>query len=281
MTRSVLALAAGAWLLVVILAAALSPLLAPFDPIQPVGPALASPGDGSLLGSDELGRDLWSRMVFGARVSLAAALLAALLTVSIGGILGLAAAMRGGWVERVIVWGTNAMLAIPGLLLALMLMTALGPGVGTIILAVGLGGAPGFARLSRPVFLTARQTDYAQAARALGAGQPWVAAYHVLPNARTGLLSLATTHVAWAFVGITTLTFLGLAGNPSLPEWGAMLNSGRSHLVDSPHLALWPGTAIALTVLSIQYLGSWFTRREKDWMASGQDSSPSEDRNRS
>jgi peptide/nickel transport system permease protein len=262
MTRRVLALAACAWLAVVILAAALSPLLAPSDPIQPVGAALASPGKGSLLGTDELGRDLWSRMLFGARVSLAAALLAALVTVSLGGILGLAAAMRGGWVERVILWVTNAMLAIPGLLLALMLMTALGPGVGTIILAVGFGGAPGFARLSRPVFLAARQTDYTRAAQALGAGQPWVATRHVLPNASTALLSLTTTHVAWAFVGITTLTFLGLAGNPSLPEWGAMLNSGRSHLVDAPHLALWPGTAIALTVLSIQYLGSWITRRE-------------------
>jgi peptide/nickel transport system permease protein len=246
----------------VILGALFSSLLAPFDPIQPVGTALASAGNGSLLGTDELGRDLWSRMLFGARFSLAGAMLAALLTVSLGGLLGLAAAMRGGWVERLITWGTNAMLAIPGLLLALMLMTALGPGMGTILLAVGLGGAPGFARLSRPIFLTARQSDYARAARALGAGQPWVAARHVLPNARTPLLSLATTHVAWSFVGITTLTFLGLAGNPSLPEWGAMLNSGRAHLIDAPQLALWPGTAIALTVLSIQFLGTWITRRE-------------------
>jgi peptide/nickel transport system permease protein len=280
MTRHALSLAASAWLAVVILAALFSPLLAPSDPIQPVGAALASPGNGVLFGTDELGRDLWSRMLFGARISLTAALLAALVTVSLGAILGLAAAMRGGWVERVILWGTNAMLAIPGLLLALMLMTALGPGVGTIILAVGIGGAPGFARLSRPVFLAARKADYAQAAHALGAGQPWVAARHVLPNALTPLLSLATTHVAWAFVGITTLTFLGLAGNPSLPEWGAMLNSGRAHLVDAPHIALWPGTAIALTVLSIQYLGGWITRRETK-TASGADSSQAEDRNQS
>jgi peptide/nickel transport system permease protein len=260
-TRRILALAACAWLAAIISVALLSPWLAPADPIQPVGAALASPGHGTLLGTDELGRDLWSRMLFGARVSLAAALLAALLTVSLGGVLGLAAAMRGGWVERVISWGTNAALAIPGLLLALMLMSALGPGVGTIVLAVGLGGAPGFTRLSRPVFLTARKADYTRAAHALGADRSWIAARHVLPNARTALLSLATTHVGWAFVGITTLTFLGLGGNPSLPEWGAMLNSGRSHLLDAPHLALWPGTAIALTVLSVQYLGGWIARR--------------------
>jgi peptide/nickel transport system permease protein len=215
MTRHILALTAAAWLMLLLLAAAASPLLAPFDPIQPVGAALAAPGDGSLLGTDELGRDLWSRMLLGARVSLTAALLAAALTVTTGGILGLVAAMRGGWVDRIILWGANAILAIPGLLLAMMLLTALGPGVGTIVLAVGLGGAPGFARMSRPLFLASRQTDYTQAARALGAGSPWVAARHVLPNARTGLLSLATTHVAWGFVGITTLTFLAW---PAIPR---------------------------------------------------------------
>ncbi len=114
---------------------------------------------------------------------------------------------------------------------------------------------------SRSVFLAARQSDYVRAAHALGADRAWVAFRHVLPNARAALLSLATTHVAWAFLGITTLTFLGLAGDPSLPEWGAMLNEGRSHLIDAPHLALWPGSAIALCVLSIQFLGGWFTRR--------------------
>lgn len=256
-----LALAASVWLALVVLGAILSPLLAPSDPIQPVGGALAAPGGEALLGTDALGRDLWSRMLYGARISLAGAMLAASLAVCLGGVFGLAAAMWGGWVERGIVWGTNAMLAIPGLLLALMLLTALGPGVATIILAVGLGGAPGFARLSRSVFLAARHSDYVRAAHALGADRPWVAVRHVLPNTRTALLSLATTHVAWAFLGITTLTFLGLAGDPSLPEWGAMLNEGRAHLIDAPHLALWPGTAIALTVLSVQFLGGWITRR--------------------
>ena len=279
MTHRALALVSCAWLVLVAVGAILSPLLAPSDPIQPIGAALAAPGDAALLGTDALGRDLWSRMLYGARFSLAGALLAASLAVCLGGAFGLAAAVQGGWVERAIVWGTNAMLAIPGLLLALMLMTALGPGKATIILAVGLGGAPGFARLSRSIFLAARQSDYVRAAQALGAGRPWIAFRHVLPNARTALLSLATTHVAWAFLGTTTLTFLGLAGDPSLPEWGAMLNEGRSHLIDAPHLALWPGSAIALSVLSIQFLGGWITRRAR--LAESSAPQPGERRNRS
>jgi len=269
MTQRALAIAAAGWLVLVLLGAVLSPLLAPSDPIQPVGAPLDAPGDTAILGTDALGRDLWSRMLYGARFSLGGALLAASLAVCLGGILGLTAAMQGGWVERAIAWGTNAMLAIPGLLLALMLLTALGPGAATIILAVGLGGAPGFARLSRSIFQAARQSDYVRAAHALGAGRIWVAIRHVLPNARTALLSLATTHVAWAFLGTTTLSFLGLAGDPSLPEWGAMLNEGRSHLIDAPHLALWPGSAIALSVLSIQFLGSWITRRVRQDVSDG------------
>jgi peptide/nickel transport system permease protein len=269
MTQRALAVAASGWLVLVLLGAVLSPLLAPSDPIQPVGAPLDAPGDTAILGTDALGRDLWSRLLHGARFSLGGALLAASLAVGLGGTFGLTAAMQGGWVERTIAWGTNAMLAIPGLLLALMLLTALGPGAATIVLAVGLGGAPGFARLSRSIFQAARQSDYVRAAHALGAGRLWVAIHHVLPNARTALLSLATTHVAWAFLGTTTLSFLGLAGDPSLPEWGAMLNEGRSHLIDAPHLALWPGSAIALSVLSIQFLGGWITRRVREDVPDG------------
>ena len=262
MIRRALAVASVAWLVLISLGALLAPLLSGTDPIQPVGPPLAAPSAGFGLGTDALGRDLLTRMLFGARFSLASGLLAASLAVGIGGVAGLAAAMHGGWIERAIVWAANAMLAIPGLLLALMLLTAMGPGVTTIVLAVGLGGAPGFARLARAAFQAARQSDFVRASHALGAGPRWGALRHVVPNAGTALLSLATTQFAWAFLGTTTLTFLGLAGNPSLPEWGAMLNEGRLHLIDAPHLALWPGAAITLTILSVQLLGNWITRRQ-------------------
>lgn len=261
MMRRLLAGVAVAWLGTVALAAILAPALAVHDPIQPVAAPLSTPAPGLLLGTDALGRDLLARMLFGARFSLVSGILATTLAAIAGGTAGLAAAMRGGWVERAILWASNALLSIPGLLLALMFLAALGPGLATIALAVGLGGAPGFARLSRSAFLTARRSDYVRASLALGAGSGWVALRHVMPNARTELLSLITTQFAWAFLGTTTLTFLGLAGDLSLPEWGAMLNDGRSHLVDAPHLALWPGTAIALTILSVQYLGSWLSRR--------------------
>ena len=261
MTRRVLAGAAVAWLATVAVAAILAPLVASHDPIQPIAAPLSPPAPGLPLGTDALGRDLLARMLFGARFSLVSGVLATTLAAAAGGAAGLAAAMRGGQVERAILWASNALLSIPGLLLALMFLTALGPGVATIALAVGLGGAPGFARLSRAAFLTARRSDYVRASLALGASSRWVALRHVVPNARTELLSLVTTQFAWAFLGTTTLTFLGLAGDLSLPEWGAMLNDGRAHLLDAPHLALWPGTAIALTILSVQYLGSWFSRR--------------------
>jgi peptide/nickel transport system permease protein len=259
--RRLLAGAAVAWLGTVALAAILAPALAVHDPIQPIAAPLSPPAPGVLLGTDALGRDLLARMLFGARFSLVSGILATALAAFAGGTAGLAAAMRSGWVERAILWAANTLLSIPGLLLALMFLAALGPGMATIALAVGLGGAPGFARLSRAAFLTARRSDYVRASLALGAGTRWVALRHVMPNARAELLSLITTQFAWAFLGTTTLTFLGLAGDLSLPEWGAMLNDGRSHLVDAPHVALWPGTAIAMTILSVQYLGSWFSRR--------------------
>jgi peptide/nickel transport system permease protein len=261
MMRRLLAGVAVAWLGTVTLAAILAPVLAVHDPIQPIAAPLSPPAPSVLLGTDALGRDLLARMLFGARFSLVSGILATTFAAFVGGTAGLVAAMRSGWVERAILWASNALLSIPGLLLALMFLAALGPGLATIALSVGLGGAPGFARLSRSAFLTARRSDYVRASLALGAGSRWVALRHVMPNARTELLSLITTQFAWAFLGTTTLTFLGLAGDLSLPEWGAMLNDGRSHLVDAPHLALWPGVAIALTILSVQYLGSWFSRR--------------------
>jgi ABC-type dipeptide/oligopeptide/nickel transport system permease subunit len=250
-----------AWFAAAALAALLAPALSIHDPIQPVAEPLALPAPGIPLGADALGRDLLARMLFGARFSLFSGVLATALAAGVGGTAGLVAAVRGGQVERAILWAANVMLSIPGLVLALLFLAALGPGMATIALAVGLGASPGFARLSRATFLTARRSDYVRASLALGAGARWVALRHVVPNARTELLSLVTTQFAWAFLGTTTLTFLGLAGDLSLPEWGAMLNEGRSHLLDAPHLALWPGTAIALTILSVQYLGTWFARR--------------------
>jgi peptide/nickel transport system permease protein len=163
--------------------------------------------------------------------------------------------MAPSWIDRILVWLTNATLAIPGLLLAMLLVAGLGPGLDTVILAVGFGGAPGFMRLSRTIFQQVRQQGYVTASIALGGGRWWITTAHLLPNAARQLTSLATTHFAWALLGTTTLAFLGLAGDPSRPDWGTMLNQGRRYLVSAPHLALLPGLLISLTILAVHTLG--------------------------
>jgi ABC-type dipeptide/oligopeptide/nickel transport system permease subunit len=257
------ALLGFAWMIAALVIAIGAPLIAPLDPLQPVGLPL-SPGDpSSILGTDALGRDLWSRFVFGARTSMTLALLSGGLTITIGIFVGMIAAIAPFSIDRFITWASNAMLAIPGLLLAMLFVAGLGPGVSTVIFAVGLGGIPGFVRISRTIFKQIRSQNYIQAARAMGAGTAWIAWFHILPNAITRLFSLATLHFAWAFLGTTTLTFLGFAGDPSIPEWGAMLNSGRLHLNDAPYLAILPGAAISLTILAIHTIGSLLSVRSQ------------------
>lgn len=250
MTRSL----AIAWLLAVLLAALLAPWLTPHNPRQPVAEPLEPPQAGLPLGSDALGRDLWARTVYGARITLTAAFSGTALAVVLGSVVGLLAAVLGGWTDRGITAGVNATLSIPGLILAMLLVAALGPGLGAVVLAFGLGAAPGFARLSRAAFLQVRSRGYVLASTAIGAGTGWVALRHVVPNAWRSMASLAGTYFAWAMLGITTLTFLGLAGDPSMPEWGAMLNAGRAHLIEAPRLCLIPGAAITLTVLAVQQM---------------------------
>ena len=244
-----------AWLAMVLIGALLAPSLAPEGPFQPVGSPLSPPGGPQLLGTDHLGRDLLARMLFGGRLSLGASAAASLLTVLLGGSLGLAAALLGGVFDAGFRWLANVLLAIPGLLLAMLLVAGLGPGLPAVVLAVGIGGVPGYARLTRSYALQLLQDGYVGAARSLGAGGGWIALRHLLPNSLPQLIPLATTHFAWALLGITTLTFVGMAGDPSIPEWGVLLNASRAHLLDAPWGALWPGLAISLTILSVHAWG--------------------------
>ncbi len=247
------------WLCAILIVSLVGPALSGWSPLQPVAEPLLSPNSHHLLGTDALGRDLLTRMMYGARYSPGLSLLALLITVTLGGVAGLTAALFEGWADRLIIWLSNAMLAIPGLLLAMLFVAGLGPGLPTVILAVGLGGVPGFTRLARMLFIQLRVRGYVDAAIAVGAGRQRIALRHILPNAQGQLLSLATIHFAWAFMGITTLTFLGFAGDPSIPEWGAILNAARVHLIDTPRLALWPGLAISLTILAVHHLGAWLS----------------------
>lgn len=243
------------WLLSMLTLALAGPFLAPANPFQPVDAPLLAPRDHPPLGTDALGRDQASRLLFGARQSLSAALIATTITLLIGTTLGLFAVLYPGWPEATILTFANAALAIPGLLLAMLFVAAMGPRYSTVILAIGLGGAPGFVRLSRSVFAQIADEGYVDVARSLGASKLRIATNHILLNSQGPLLSLVTTHFAWAFMGITTLTFLGLAGDPSIPEWGVMMNAGRAYLVEAPRLSLIPGFLISLTVLAVHHLG--------------------------
>ncbi|MFN2149786.1 MAG: ABC transporter permease [Anaerolineales bacterium] len=243
------------WLAVLLILALFAPVIAPHNPRLPVGTALHPPADETLLGTDALGRDFFSRLIYGARSSLLASFAATLITISLGLFLSLIASIRGGLLDRLLLGLANAGLAIPGLLLAMLFVAGLGTGLSTVILAVGLGGSPGFIRLSRSIFKGILQEDYVDAAHALGANRMRIAFFHLLPNAFPQLLALGTLHYAWAFLGTTTLTFLGLAGDPSLPEWGAMLDSGRTYLIQAPWLSLLPGLLITMTVLAVHRIG--------------------------
>jgi len=250
-----------AWLAVVALAFGLAPMLTESSPVIPVGEPLLRPAAFAPMGTDDLGRDEWSRWLYGGRLSLLASLSAAGLAVILGTGAALAAQGIGGAADATVVGGSSAAMAIPGLLLALLFVAVLGPGIDTLILSVGIGLAPGFARLARQALVRVRAEAFVGAAEAMGASGMETARRHLLPNALPHLLSLATTHYAWAFSAMTTLTFLGLGGDVSRPEWGSMLNAARLHLSDSAWLALFPAAGIAATILSVHTLGSWAARR--------------------
>jgi peptide/nickel transport system permease protein len=241
----------------------LSPWLWAADAYQPSAAPLLSPAEHPPLGTDTLGREFHARLAYGSLISPSMALAALAITIALGGLAGMTAAFVGGWIERILLGIVNSALAVPGILLALVLVAGRGPGIVTVILAVGIGGAPAFARLSRTIFMQERDLPYVLAAEALGADGFRIAFRHILPNAIGQILPLATTFYAWTFLGLTTLTFLGLTGDPSLPEWGAMLNSGRLYLLEAPWLVVLPGSAISLTILSVHNLGEWLVERKR------------------
>ncbi|WP_291989147.1 ABC transporter permease [Luteitalea sp.] len=214
------------------------------------GPTLAHP-----LGLDELGRDILARLVAGARVSLlvgvAVVSVSALLGLVVGGIAGYA----GGWVDTAIGRVIDVLMAFPGILLAIALVAALGPSLRNVVIALAAIGWVGYARLVRGQVLKAREFEYVQAARSLGASAPRVLVRHVLPSAYPAVIVQATLGMAGAIVAEASLSFLGLGVQPPTPSWGAMLDAGRSHLLDAPHLTIFPGVAIALLVLGFNFLG--------------------------
>lgn len=240
-----------------VICALLAPWLAPQDPAQlDLGGRLLSPGHNHWFGTDELGRDILSRTLYGARISLIVATSVVSLSLGLGLIAGLAAGFYGGWIDTVInIYVTNAFLALPGTLLAIAFVAFLGPGLFNLILALAISGWVGYARLVRAQVLAVKEREFVEAARALGASDVRILGRHILPNIVQPLIVQAAIGMAGAVLAEATLSFLGLGVPPPAASWGAMLNDARSHLFDSPHLVIFPAISVMLAVLSFNFIG--------------------------
>lgn len=230
------------------------------DAVDPAR-ALLPPGSGHWFGTDQLGRDVYSRVVYGARPSLSIGLGATAIAVAAGSLLGVMAATSGRAVNELIMRFADVLLAFPGLLLALLVVAILGPGTGSATLAIGFSLTPGFIRLARAQALVVRDSDYVRAAVVLGHRRTTVQFRHVFPNALPPLLVLALINVGTAVIAGSSLSFLGLGPRPPTPEWGSMLSEGRDFLQTAWALAVFPGLAVTATVLSVNVVGGSLRRR--------------------
>ena len=239
-----------------VLAAVIGPWLVPYDPsAQELAVRLEGPSRLHWLGLDELGRDILARVMLGARISLFVGLVVVSVSASIGAVMGSLAGYYGGIVDEAISRIIDILLAFPGLLLAIALVAVLGPSLTNVVLALSLIGWVGYARVVRAQVLQAREFEYVAAARAIGAATPRILIRHVLPAALPALTVQATLGMGGAILSEAALSFLGLGVQPPAPSWGAMLNYGRVHVLDAPHLTVFPGLAIAFVVLGLNLLG--------------------------
>jgi len=254
--RNTSAVVGGTLALLIVATAALAPWLTPYDPFQmTMTQRLQAPSWQHPLGTDMFGRDMWARMTLGARYSLLVALLGVTIASSIGILLGLLAGYHGGWVDTLISRVVDVFLAFPVILLALALVAALGPSPVNAMIAIGLVYWTTYARVVRVSVMAARQEEYIQAARALGVSDVRILAAHVLPNVLAPVIVIATLGMGSALVIEATLSFLGLGVQPPAPSWGWTLALGMRYMGQAPHLAVVPGIAIMLTVLSFNLLG--------------------------
>jgi peptide/nickel transport system permease protein len=242
--------------LVALLAAAVGPVLTPYDPAsQELSRRLERPSVSHPFGLDELGRDILSRLLAGARISLLVGIAVVSVSSVVGMLLGSIAGYFGGLADDLISRVVDVLMAFPGILLAIALVAVLGPSLTNVVIALSVIGWVGYARLVRSQALRARELEFVQAARALGAGAPRIVLRHVLPTAFPAVVVQATLGMAGAIIAEAALSFLGLGVQPPTPSWGTMLSYGRSHLLDAPHLTIFPGLAIAVLVLGFNFLG--------------------------
>jgi peptide/nickel transport system permease protein len=233
-----------------------APLIAPYDPIASSWSLVRKPPSSAhWFGTDDLGRDVLSRVIYGARASLMAGVISVGIALTIGVPFGLLAGYRGGFVDGLISRITDAMLACPFLILAIALAAFLGPSLSNAMIAIGISATPIFIRLTRGQVMNVKVEDYVEAARAVG-NPPWrIVVVHILPNVMPALLVQATLSIAAAIIAEAALSFLGLGQQPPAPSWGSMLNAAQRFLTSAPWMALWPGLGIFLVVLTFNLVG--------------------------
>ena len=257
MTRpSLRMLLGGALVTVLLIVAGGAEWIAPYDPAEQVlAENLSPPSPQHLLGQDKLGRDILARIVYGTRVSLAVGVVTVGISLLIGAAIGALAGFAGGWVDELLMRAVDVLLAFPGLLLAIALTGVLGPSLRNVVIALSLIGWTGFARLARGEIVRLREREFVEAARALGVPEGRILFRHLMPLLATPLLVQATFGMAAAIVAEASLSFLGLGAQPPTASWGAMLNDGRAFVLVAPHLTVFPGLAILVTVLGLNFLG--------------------------
>lgn len=255
--RSKAVLIGGIIVLAVVLAAILAPLLSTHDPYEMnVKERLLDPLEGGhLLGTDQFGRDLYTRILYGAQVSLEVGIVSVSLALVIGVTLGLISGYYGGWIDTVIMRFVDIVLSFPVLLLAIAFVAALGPGIENVIIALALVYWTSYARLVRATVLSIKEEEYVQAARTIGSSDFRIIVYNILPNCLAPIIVVATLGLGQAIVAEATLSFLGLGIQPPESSWGWTLAFGMKFLQDAPHLSIYPGVAIMLTVLGFNLLG--------------------------
>lgn len=250
------ALLGGSIVATLLVVALVGPLLTPHDPVAMnlknrfLPPSLAHP-----FGTDEFGRDVFTRVIYGARISLQVGIIAIGIAGTLGSLLGLLTGYVGGWLDAAGQWLVDVLLAFPGLLLALAIIAVLGPGLPNVMVAVGIGSMPAYARLMRGQVLSLKHDEFVEAARVIGCSSSRILFVHILPNTLSPIIVLASLGFAGAVLSAAALSFIGMGAQPPTPEWGAMLATGREYLRQEWWIATFPGIAIALTVLGFNLLG--------------------------